>query len=28
VDVLPEDMLPQAGQEFVCTHCLEHGHAH
>lgn len=27
-DVLSEDMMPAAGQDFICAHCLEHGHAH
>lgn len=27
-EVLPEDMLPADGEDFICMHCLEHGHAH
>jgi hypothetical protein len=28
VDVLPASILPENEDEFICSHCLEHGHAH
>lgn len=28
VDVLPAPILPENEDEFICSHCLEHGHAH
>jgi hypothetical protein len=28
IEVLPAEHLPVDDQDYICAHCLEHGHAH